>query len=149
MNRTRTKKAGKTDRPAGAGWKSGTLALALSAGAGAVLILIASAAANFTPDPGRMIRPLAVAAAALTYLFAGWIAAKLRPDAPLAAGTVNGLILSAISLALSLCFRKTATALPAYAAALIHAGMILLSLLGAYLYLLKERKPKKKKRKRG
>lgn len=149
MNRTRTGKTGKSNRPASAGWKAILIALGSSVGIGAILILTASAVAQFTPDPGRLILPLAIFAAALTYLFAGVIAAKLNPDAPLAFGTVNGLILSAISLALSLLFRKTASALPAYATALLHAGMILLSLLGAYLFVLRQRKPKKKKRKHG
>lgn len=150
MNRSRTKKVKSANNISPSGWKSTAVALGLSAAVGAVLILIAAALANFTPDPGRMIRPFAICAAGLTYLFAGVIAAKLRPDAPLAAGTVNGLILSALALLLSLLFRKTATAFPAYVTALLHAGMILLSLLGAYLFVLKKKKqPRKKKRKRG
>ena len=148
MNRARTKKA--KNSSVRSGWKSAALALGFSLGIGAVFILLAALAASFTPDPGRLIFPLAVAAAGLTYLFAGMIAAKLRPDAPLAAGAVNGLILAAISLALSLLFRKRATVFPAYVTALLHAGMILLSLLGAYLYVLKKRKqPRRKKRKHG
>lgn len=148
MNRAKTKKAKNSSlRP---GWKATAVALGLTLGIGAVILLLAALAASFTPDPGRLIRPLAIAAAGLTYLFAGMIAAKLRPDAPLAAGAINGLILAAISLAFSLLFRKSATAFPAYLTALLHAGMILLSLLGAYLYVLKKRKqPRKKKRKRG
>lgn len=148
MNRAKTKKAKNSSlRP---GWKAAAVALGLTLGVGAVILLLAALAASFTPDPGRLIRPLAIAAAGLTYLSAGMIAAKLRPDAPLAAGAINGLILAAISLAFSLLFRKSATAFPAYLTALLHAGMILLSLLGAYLYVLKKRKqPRKKKRKRG
>ena len=145
MNHQKAKKAAKTTL---GGWKPAMFAFALSLFIGGALILLASFAANLTSDPGKWIRPLAILAAALTYLIAGAIAAKFRPDAPLAAGTVNGLVLSALSLVVSLLFRKTASPLPAYASALLHAGMILLSLLGAYLTVLKQKRtPGKKKRK--
>lgn len=149
MNRSHTKKENQNGSFFNTGWKRSWIAFGISVGIGALLILLAALAAKLTPDPGSWILPLAIVAAVLTYLAAGMVGAKLRPDAPLAAGTVNGLLLSALSLALSLLVRKTATALPAYATALLHAGMILLSLLGAYLSLLKGRKPKRKKRKRG
>ncbi|MBE6529574.1 MAG: hypothetical protein E7680_03090 [Ruminococcaceae bacterium] len=151
MNRSHVKKTNRKNNTSfHPVWKSVLLAFGIAAGIGAILILLASLIANLTPDPGRLIRPFAIVAASLTYLAAGMVAAGLRPDAPLAAGTVNGLVLSAVFLAISLFFRKSVSPLPVYATALLHAGMILLSLLGAYLFVLKKAKqPRKKKRKHG
>ena len=136
-------------RKAGAGaapWKPALIVLGVSLTIGALLILLASLGAYFTSDPDRWIRPLAVGCAALTFLFGGFLAAKSRPETPLAAGAANGLLLSAVSLALSLLFRKTAAGYPAWVTALLHGGMILLALLGAYLAVLQAKRPRRRKR---
>ena len=147
MNRSQTRTAKKVNHPGNAAWKAEFLALVISFCIGALLILVASLIANLTADPGRWIRPLAIFAAALTYLFSGMVAARMRQDAPLASGAIIGLLLSACLLILSLFFRKSVPVLPTYAIVLLHAGTILLSLLGAYLVVWKQRKPKRKKHK--
>lgn len=147
MTRSRTKKEAKN--ASGLRWKPALIALGISIGIGLILLLLASLIASLTPDPGRWIRPLAIAFSAVMYLLAGMVAAKFRPDAPLSAGSANGLLLSALSLALSLLFRKSATALPAWENALLHAGMILLALAGAYLYVfIRKNRSNGRKRKR-
>ena len=115
---------------------------------GILLILAASLGSYFTSDPDRYIRPCAIVCAALTFFFGGVLAAKANPDSPLSAGTANGLLLSALSLALSLLFRKTAIGYPAWAAALLHGGMILLALLGAYLTVLRAKRARPRKRRK-
>ncbi len=132
-------------------WKPALFSFGITLCIGVALVLLASLGAYFTSDPNRLIRPLAIVCAALTFLAGGYLAAKRRPDAPLAAGTANGLLLAAISLALSLLFRKTAAGYPAWASALLHAAMILFALLGAYLFVLRSKskraRPRKRKRK--
>ena len=135
--------------PTAAPWKPVLTALAKTAAVGILLILAASLGICFTSDPDRYIRPIAVVCAALTFLAGGFFAANSNSEAPLGAGAVNGLILSALTLALSLLFRKTAVGYPTWAVALMHGGMILLSLLGAYLTILhgKRAKPRKRRKK--
>ena len=127
-------------------WKPALLAFGLTLAIGAAWVLLASLGAYFTPDPDRYIRPFALPAAALTYLCGGYLAARVRPEAPLASGAANGLLLCALSLGLSLFFRGSAGGYPAWVAALLHGGMILLSLLGAFLAVRQAKRPKKKKR---
>ncbi len=141
-----TKRGDATPSP----WKPALFSLGVTVIVGILLILAASLIAYFTSDPNRYIRPIAVVCAALTFLVGGGIAAKKRPDASLAAGAANGLLLSAIFLALSLLFRHTAVGYPAWAAALLHGAMILLSLLGAYITVVraKNTRPRKRRKKR-
>ena len=100
---------------------------------GAGLILLASLGAYFMPDPDPMIRPLAYAAAALTALLGGFAAGKLHGSAPAVCGLVNGLLLLALMLLLSLFFRSHASGYPAWASALLHAAVLALSFAGALL----------------
>ena len=86
---------------------------------------------SFLPDPGSMIRPLALVVAGLTALFGGWLAGRKTPHAPILAGTINGLLLTALMLIGSLICRRYGTGYPPYLAALLHSSVILLSLLGA------------------
>lgn len=105
----------------------------LSAGIGALLILAASLALSLTPDPGVYIRPAALVCCGVTFLCAGLTAGKAIPETPVSAGAVNGLLLSALMLALSLLFRGYGSAYPAWVVVLLHTAAILLSLLGAML----------------
>ena len=148
MKSAKTKK--KSANPSNNRWKIVAFTLAKTAGIGILLILAASLGAYFTSDPDRFIRPFAIVSVALTFLIGGMLAAKDNPESPLAAGTVNGLILSAILLVLSLFFKKAAVGYPVWAAALLHGGVILFSLLGAYLAVLRKKnlRPRRHKKRR-
>lgn len=138
----------RTADPSAARWKPILSTIAKTVAVGVLLILAASLGVSFTSDPDRYIRPIAIVCAALTFFSGGFFAAKSNSEAPLGAGAINGLILSALTLALSLLFRKTAVGYPAWAAALLHGGMILLSLLGAYLTVLRGKRAKPRKRRK-
>lgn len=86
---------------------------------------------SFLPDPGPMIRPLALLVAGSTSLFGGCLAAKKSPQTPILSGAVNGLLLTVLMLIGSLALRRFGNGYPPYLAALLHSSVILLSLLGA------------------
>ena len=100
---------------------------------GAFWIVALAVGLSFLPDPGPMIRPLSLLVAGLTSLFGGFLAAKKSPQAPILSAAVNGLLLAALMLIGSLVLRKYGSGYPPYLAALLHAGIILLSPLGAIL----------------
>ena len=100
---------------------------------GASLILVASIGAYFHPDPNRIIPPLALLSAALTAFFGGFTAGRLRAHAPVLHGLVNGLLLTALMLLLSLCFLSRSSHHTPLVSALLHAAVPLLSALGALL----------------
>lgn len=114
----------------------------------AVGTVVASLAAYFTADPDVLTKPLGLAVCALSALIGGWIAGKKNGSAPAVCGTVNGLLLVAAMLLASLFFRENASAYPAWISALLHAGVILLSIAGAILGTRKKpsRAPKRKTR---
>ena len=146
MKSAKTKK--KSGSQTNGKWKAVLFTLAKTVGIGILLILAASLGAYFTSDPDHFIRPFAISCAALTFLFGGMLAAKDTPDSPLAAGAANGLLLSALSLIVSLFFHKAAVGYPVWAAALLHAGMIMFALLGAYLAVLKKKNSRPRRRKK-
>ena len=105
----------------------------ISVGIGAVLILLFSIGAYFLPDPDPMIHPFAYAAAGLTALIGGIVAGKIHGSAPAVCGLVNGSLLVALMLLLSLFFRSFSSGYSAWVAALLHAAVPLLSFLGAVI----------------
>ena len=106
-------------------------AFLISIGIGAALILLCSIAAYFMPDPDPMIHPLSYVAAGLTALIGGIVAGKIHGSAPAVCGSVNGLLLVALMLLLSLFFRPLSAGYSAWVAALLHAAVPVLSFLGA------------------
>lgn len=121
-------------------------ALCLSVGIGAVLILCVSLILSLTPDPGKYIRPAALICAGITFFCAGLISGKKVPESAVSAGAVNGLLLSALTLLLSVLFHRSGSGYPAWAVVLLHTATILLSLLGAWLSARKPKGGAKKRR---
>lgn len=110
-------------------FKAFLITLAIGAG----LILTLSLGAYFHPDPDSIIRPLALIAAALTAFFGGFTAGKLRGGAPAICGLINGILLTAVMLLLSLCFRAYSSGYSQLVSTLIHAAVPVLSFAGALL----------------
>ena len=108
-------------------------AFLISVGIGAGLVLLFSLGAYFLPDPDPMIHPLAYTAAGLTALIGGIVAGKIHGSAPAVCGFVNGLLLMALMLLLSLFFRSLASGYSAWVSALLHAAVPLLSFAGALI----------------
>ncbi len=98
---------------------------------GAGMILLSSLIAYFLPDPLSMILPLSYLAMALTALIGGFVAGKVHGGAPLIVGLLNGLLLTALVLIVSLFFRSMSNGYTAWFSALLHAAVLLLSFLGA------------------
>lgn len=108
-------------------------AFLISVGIGAGLILLFSIVAYFLPDPNPMIRPLAYTAVGLTALLGGTVAGRLHRGAPAVCGLINGILLLALMLLLSLFFRSLASGYSAWISALLHAAIPLLSFVGALI----------------
>ena len=113
--------------------------------AGAVLLVTLSLAAYFYADPGQLIRPLGLCTLALTALIGGIAAIRIHGHSALVCGLLNGCAFTAITLLLSLCFRQHAASYSLGLTLLLHAGVLLLSVAGAFMGL---KKPAKKRQKR-
>ena len=107
---------------------------------GALGVITVAVGLCFLPDPGPFIRPFALLIAGTTALLGGYLAGRKSPQAPLLSGTVNGLLLTALMLLGSLVLRRYGSGYAPYLAALLHAGIILLSLLGSFLSQMRSKK---------
>lgn len=127
----------------------GTLLLTLAVGGG--LLLIASLILFFVPDPLSMVLPAGLLAAALTAFIGGYFATRIYHLPALSAGLINGILITALSLLFSLLFAKNAdcyaTGYSATISALLHAGVVGLSIGGAFLGA-REKTPAKHRKKR-
>ena len=127
----------------------GTLLLALAVGGG--LLLLFSLILTFVPDPLSLSLAAGLLCAALTAFIGGYFATRIYHLPTLGAGLINGIFLTALSLLFSLLFAKNAdcyaTGYSAAVSALLHAGVVGLSIGGAFLGA-RERMPSKKKRKK-
>ena len=148
------KKARERRSDAGEGsqfWKSilGTLLLTLAVGGG--LLLLTSFILTFVPDPLSLSLAAGLACAALTAFVGGYFATRIYHLPTLGAGLINGIFLTALSLLLSFLFAKNAdcyaTGYSAAVSALLHAGLVGLSIGGTFLGA-RERTPKKKRKRR-
>ena len=111
------------------------------------LIFAASALCLVSTDPAALALPAAIAVLLLSAIAAGGIAARRRPQMPMAAGTLGGLCFALVLFALSLLFRSKADATLSVPAALaLRALPIPVSMLGGLLA--KPRKTHKKRRNR-
>ncbi len=127
----------------------GTLLLALAVGGG--LLLLFSLILTFVPDPLSLSLAAGLLCAALTAFVGGYFATRIYHLPTLGAGLINGIFLTALSLLFSLLFARNAdcyaTGYSAAVSALLHAGVVGLSIGGAFLGA-RERTPSKKRRKK-
>ena len=127
----------------------GTLLLALAVGGG--LLLLSSLVLTFVPDPLSLSLAAGLLCAALTAFVGGYFATRIYHLPTLGAGLINGIFLTALSLLFSLLFARNAdcyaTGYSAAVSALLHAGMVGLSIGGAFLGA-RERTLSKKRRKK-
>ena len=106
-------------------------AFLITLGIGAGSILIFSLAAYFYPDPNRIIHPLAYVAVALTAFLGGVVAKKRTGGAPALCGLINGMLLMGVMILLSFFFLSESSSYSALISTLLHAAVLILSVLGA------------------
>ena len=113
----------------------GTFLLSLAVGGG--VLLLSAFVLTFTPDPLSLALPAGILSAALAAFMGGYFATRLYHLSTLGAGLINGILLTALSLLFSLLFTKNATCYAtgysALTSALLHAGVVGLSIGGAFL----------------
>ncbi len=126
----------------------GALLLTLAVGGG--LLLLSSLVLTFTPDPLSLALPAGLLSAALTAFTGGFFATRVYHFPTLGAGLVSGILITAFSLLLSLLFAKNAdcyaTGYSAAVSALLHAGVVGLSIGGAFVGA-REKTPAKRRKK--
>ena len=126
----------------------GTLLLTLAVGGG--LLLLVSLVLTFVPDPLSLVLPAGLFCAALTAFMGGFFATRVYHLPALGAGLINGILLTALSLLFSLLFAKNAdcyaTGYSAAVSALLHAGVVGLS-IGGTLVGAREKTPTKRRKK--
>ena len=103
--------------------------LTLAIGAGCILLL--SLAACFYPDPGSIILPLGYFAAALTSFLGGVVAKKCTGCAPALCGLINGMLLMGVMILFSFFFLSESHGYSALLSTMLHAAVLILSVLGA------------------
>ena len=127
----------------------GTLLLTLAVGGG--LLLLTSLILFFVPDPLSAVLPAGLLTAALTAFVGGYFATRIYHLPALSAGLINGILLTVLSLLFSLLFAKNpdcyATGYSAAISAILHAGIVGVSIGGAFLGA-RERMPNKKRRRK-
>ena len=113
----------------------GTLLLTLAVGGG--LLLLSSFILTFVPDPLSVTLAAGLSCSALTAFLGGYFATRVYRFPALGAGLVCGILLTALSLLFSLLFAKNAhcyaTGYSAAVSALLHAGMVGISIGGAFI----------------
>ncbi len=114
-------------------------------GLGGAFLLLLSLFAYFQKDPDSWTLPLGILASALTAFCGGIAAVRIHGHSALICGLLNGAVLLAIMMLLSLFFVDHASGHSALISALLHAGVPILSVLGAYLGLPKAKAPRRKK----
>ena len=127
----------------------GTFLLTLAMAGG--LLLLVSLILTFLPDPLSATLPAGLLTTALTAFVGGYFATRIYHLQALSAGLINGILLTLLSLLFSLLFTQNAalyaTGYSAAVSAILHAGVVGLSIGGAFLGA-RERTPNKKKRKK-
>lgn len=120
-----------------------SLLITLSAGLG--ILLVFSLIAYFYTDPNPLILPLALSGAGLTALISGVITVKIHGHAALICGLLSGSLLLCIMMLLSLFFTKEGLGYSTGVSCLLHTGVPILSVIGAYLGLPKKALKKHRK----
>ena len=111
----------------------------ITLGIGILLLLSGAILAYFQEDPNQWIMPLGYAAVFITALGGGYAAGRLHGKAPFTAGLINGALLLAVMLPLSLCFGSLASGHSMVLSALLHGAVPICSALGATAGVGKER----------
>ena len=125
INRKRTSATSKKQqRPILCAWL-------ITLGIGILLLLSGAILAYFQEDPNQWIMPLGYAAVFVTALGGGYAAGRLHGKAPFTAGLINGALLLAVMLPLSLCFGSLASGHSIGLSALLHGAVPICSALGA------------------
>ena len=119
--------------------------LAVTVGAGIGCLLTLSAIAYYCADPSALIPFFALLGAGFTALIGGFSTARLHKHAALLCGLGNGGLLLALMLLLSLGFSKNGSGYSTAISLLLHTGIPILSILGAYLGLPKSAPKRRKK----
>lgn len=113
----------------------GTLLLSLAVGGG--ILLLSAFVLSFTSDPLSIALPAGLLSAAIPAFMGGYFATRIYHLPALSAGLINGILLTALALLFSLLFAKNAsfyaTGYSAAVSALLHTGMVGLSIGGAFL----------------
>lgn len=113
----------------------GTLLLSLATGGG--LLLSFALILCLTPDPLSLVLPAGLLSAAIAAFMGGFFATRLYHLPALSAGLINGILLTVLSLFFSFLFAKDAacyaTGYSAAVSALLHIGVVGLSIGGAFL----------------
>ncbi|MBQ9162840.1 MAG: TIGR04086 family membrane protein [Clostridia bacterium] len=117
---------------------AGLFALPVSLGIGLALLLALSFAAYSNPDPDKLIAPLGITALILTSVLCGFVSARRGGRAAVLCGLMGGGLFALALFAISLCFGDETTAALTLGATgvvdlLLHAGVIVLALIGATL----------------
>ena len=127
----------------------GTLLLTLAVAVG--LLLLVSLILTFLPDPLSATLPAGLLTTALTAFVGGYFATRIYHLPALSSGLINGILLTLLSLLFSLLFTKNAasyaTGYSAAVSAILHAGVVGVSIGGAFLGA-RERMPNKKRRRK-
>ncbi len=146
--KAREQKSGATEGSAFLKSTLGTLLLTLAVGGG--LLLLSSLILVFTPDPLSLALSAGLICASLTAFVGGFFATRIYHLPALGAGLINGILITALSLLFSLLFAKNAdcyaTGYSAAVSALLHAGVVGLSIGGAFVGA-REKTPTKRRRK--
>ncbi len=126
----------------------GTFLLTLATGG--ALLLLCSLILYFIPDPLSLVLPTGLLCAALTSFLGGFWGTRTYHLPALSVGLINGILLTALALLLSFFFAKNAdcyaTGYSAAVSALLHAGVVGLSIGGALIGA-REKTPIKKRKK--
>lgn len=107
-----------------------SLLITLAVGLGILLTL--SLFAYFYTDPNTLILPLALSGAGLTALISGIITVKIHGHSALICGLLSGCLLLCVMMLLSLFFTNDGTGYSTGISCLLHAGIPILSVIGAY-----------------
>ena len=122
---------------------SGALrALPVSILSGFLLLLVCSGIAYAQADPDAFLTPLGVGAAGLSAVIGGIAAVRFNRGGALLSGLCGGILYTGILMILSLCFFRDAGSGYSPAVSLfLHAGIILLEVLGGFLGLPRKKSP--------
>ena len=127
----------------------GTLLLTLAVAGG--MLLLSSLVLLFVPDPLSLVLPAGLLTATLSALAGGYFATRIYHLPALMSGLINGILLTLLSLLFSILFTKNpesyATGYSASVSAILHAGIVGVSIGGAFLGA-RERMPNKKRRRK-
>ena len=110
-----------------------------------LLVTVFSLLAYFGTDSDKWTMPLGLVASALTALFGGMIASRIHGHSALICGLLNGSLMMALMMLLSLLMIKSAYGYSAGISCLIHTAFLLFSVAGAYLGAPKADKTRKRK----